>query len=113
MAVTIDGVVARAIGVAAGLSFLVPAVGMWVVLGAVTANVPLPPGVEPFVESVIPVLQGGVPGMAEPVLPLGVLVPASLLLAGLFAGGVFVTLGALLKPEYTVNVRGGGGGGRP
>ncbi|WP_318567533.1 hypothetical protein [Salinigranum marinum] len=114
MALTIDCVVARAIGVAGGLAFVAPAVGMWVVLGAVTANVPLPPGVEQFVESVIPVLQPPVPGFSEPTLSLGMLVLAGFFLISLFLVGLFVTLGALLKPDYTLNVRGGSArGGRP
>jgi hypothetical protein len=107
MAYTIDGVVARAIGVAGGLAFLVPAVGMWLVLGAVTANVPLPPGVEQYVESVIPVLQPAVPGVTDPVLPLGMLVVAAFFVIGFSSVGLFVTLGALLKPDYTLNLRGG------
>lgn len=107
MASTVDGGVARAIGVAAGLATLLPAVGVWLVLGAVTANVPLPPGVERFVESVIPVLQGGVPSVTEPTLPLGMLLLIGFFLVGFFLLGLFVILSALLRPEYTVEVRGG------
>jgi len=114
MAVTIDGVGARVIGVAGGLAFIAPAVGTWVVLGAVTANVPLPPGVERFVESVIPVLQPPVPGFSEPTLSPVMLALAGFFLISLFLVGTLVILSALLKPEYTVNVRGGSArGGRP
>lgn len=109
MAREIDGVMARSIGVAGGLATLAPAVGMWMVLGAVTANVPLPPGVEQFVESVLPVLRG-VPGVAEPTLPLELLVPATFFLVAFFLLGSSVILSAVLKSEYTVTVRGGSGG---
>ena len=107
MALTIDGPVARAIGLLAGLALLGPSVATWVLLGTVTANVPLPPGVEPYVESVIPVLQPAVPGVTDSILPLELLVPAVLFLGVLSVTGLVVVLSALLKPDYTVRVRGG------
>lgn len=115
MARTIDGVAARALGVAFGLAALVPSIGAWMVLGAVTANVPLPPGVDQYIESMIPVLQPAVPGATDTILPLWALLVATLFLIGFSLLGLFQILSALLKPDYTLTVRGGSPrvGGRP
>jgi hypothetical protein len=107
MALTIGGATGRALGVLMAVALLVPGVLLWAGLGVVSTAVPFP--AEGVVESLFPVLER----MSDRSLPLGILAP------GVLFSGVFIVIGllglyrALLRPDYTVTVRGGGGGGRP
>lgn len=109
MAVTISGLAARAIGVLAGLVSLGGGLLLWAVMGVVSTNVPFP--AERAVESMLP-LSGP---MLEQPLPLAVLLPGAAFAGVFFLYGLAGVLGALLKPDYAVNLsitgpdRGGGG----
>lgn len=107
MAWTIDGVAGRALGVTGGLAMIVPAVLFWGLLGSVTTNIPFP--AEGFIESMIPFVAT----VPDRTLPLIMAAPV-LLFCGLFIlVGTLVGLGALLKPDYAVNLRIGGTGREP
>ena len=104
MAWSIDGLAGRLIGVLMGIAAIVPALVLWGVLGAVSTNVPLPPGVGGVVETAIPLLGQGM----ERELPLAMVVPPALFVVGFIVLGLFTILGAIFKPDYAVNVRLGG-----